>query len=63
MTKQKNPKQSQKQNKLATVYFTSYYPSANLTFTNNAKALNIMFPATQNDQAKNARKKAKNKTL
>ena len=33
MTKPKVPEKSQKQNQLATVHFTTYYPSTNCTFT------------------------------
>ena len=33
MTKPKTPEKAKKRNKLATVHFTTYYPSANCTFT------------------------------
>ena len=52
---------SQKQNKLATVHVTTYYPSINSTFTKGHSSIKIMFSAAQNDLAKIAKKKAKNK--
>ena len=55
MTKPKMSEKSQKQNKRATVHFTTYYPSTNYAFTKNTRELKIVFLATQN-HSQNTRK-------
>ena len=48
-TKTKMPEKSQKQNKLATVHFTTYYPVTNYTFTKGHSSIKNMFSATQTE--------------
>ena len=63
MTKPKNPRKCQKQNKVATVHFITYYHSKKYTFTKRPSSIkNYVFIATQNDKAKKRQIKAKNKT-
>ena len=45
MTKPKIPEKSQKQNKLATVPFTTYYPSTNYTFTKRHSSIKSYVPS------------------
>ena len=61
MTKPKMPESSQNQNKPAAVHFTTYYSSKIIPLQNDTQALKLMFPTTQNDYAKNARKRPKSK--
>ena len=45
----KNKEKSQKQYKLATVHFPTYYPSINCAFTKRQQSIKFMFLATQID--------------
>ena len=44
-SKPKMPEKSQKQNKLATVHFTTYYPSTNYTFTKRHPSIKNYVPS------------------
>ena len=61
-TKTKMPEKSQKQNKLATVHFTTYYPSINYCFTKGHPSIINYVPSCSKWMSQKCKKVAKNKT-
>ena len=59
MTKPKKPEISQKQNKLATVYFTTYYPATIYTFTKRHSSIKNYVPSYSKWLSQSCQKKAK----
>ena len=61
-TKSKMPEKSQKQNKLTTVHFTTYYSSKNYTFTKRHQSIKNYVPSCSKWLSQKCQRKAKTKT-
>ena len=60
MTKPKVPEKSQKQNKLATVHFTTFYPATNYTFTKRHPGIKNYVPSYSKWLSQKCQKKGQN---
>ena len=58
MTKPKMPEKSHNQNKLATVHFTTYYPSTNCAFTKRQQSIKNYVPSDSKRLSQNNARKS-----